>query len=151
MLRLGSLAAVWAAPPAPPVHWHIKSAPAAVKPGATVSVLIAGEIDPGWHLYALDEPEGGPNATEISLTDGDAADLLNVEEAKPKTVVDPLFGMPVQFFAGSAIFTLHLKVNEATPAGAHTLHVLLRYQSCNDRVCLPPHTDTLEVPLGVKR
>ena len=30
--------------------------------------------------------------------------------------------------------------------------ILVRYQSCNDQVCLPPHTETIAVPLkGVVR
>jgi len=27
------------------------------------------------------------------------------------------------------------------------LHVLAKYQSCNDRLCLPPHIDTIEIPI----
>ena len=28
------------------------------------------ELDQGWHLYALDQPEGGPIATTIKVTEG---------------------------------------------------------------------------------
>ena len=60
----------------PPVQWHVKTAPAkAVKAGAKFTVSITGQIDSGWHLYALQEPQDGPLATEIALTDGDPPKL----------------------------------------------------------------------------
>jgi hypothetical protein len=136
----------------PPVQWHIKAAPAKpVKPGAKFTVTITGQLDPGWHLYALEEPQGGPVATEIALTEGDPADLLRVEEAKPKVLPDPLFQKPTGFFDGSADFTLHLQSPKDAPLGPGTLRILVRYQSCNDRVCLPPHTDTIPVAITTAR
>jgi hypothetical protein len=59
----------------PPVQWHVKTVPAkAVKAGAKFTVSINYQIDSGWHLYALEEPQDGPVATEIALTDGGPAD-----------------------------------------------------------------------------
>ncbi|AXC11573.1 Cytochrome c-type biogenesis protein DsbD, protein-disulfide reductase [Acidisarcina polymorpha] len=134
--------------PKPVVQWQIKAAPAKpVKAGAKFTVSITGHIDPGWHLYALEEPPGGPVATEVALTDGDPADLLRVEEAKPHVLPDPVFQKPTKFFEGSAGFTLYLQAARETAPGPGTLRVLVRYQSCNDRVCLPPHTDTIPVEL----
>ena len=136
----------------PPVQWHVKTAPAkAVKAGAKFTVSITGQIDSGWHLYALEEPQGGPVATEIALTDGDPADLIRVEEGKPKVLPDPVFQKPVGFFEGSADFTLHLQLATDASPGPGTLRVLVRYQSCNDRVCLPPRTDTVPVALTMTR
>jgi hypothetical protein len=135
-----------------PVQWHIKNAPAkAVKAGAKFNLTIEGQIDPGWHLYALEEPAGGPIATIVGLTEGDPADLLRVEAGKPKVQPDPLFNIQTGFFENTADFTLHLQLNSGVPPGVSTLHVLVRYQSCNDRLCLPPHTDTIEVPLTVTK
>jgi Disulphide bond corrector protein DsbC len=146
-----SLTAI-AAPMKPPVQWRIKSSPTKpLKPGAKFSVTITGDLDPGWHLYALEEPEGGPVATEIALTDGDPADLIRVEEAKPKVLPDPLFQKPTGFFEHSAAFTLHLQAANSAVAASTALRVLIRYQSCNDRICLPPHTDTVNVPLTLAR
>jgi thiol:disulfide interchange protein DsbD len=134
------------------VQWQVKAAPAKpVKAGAKFTVSIIGQIDAGWHLYALEEPQDGPVATEIALTDGDPADLIRVEEGKPKVLPDSVFQKPVGFFAGSADFTLHLQLARDARPGPGTLRVLVRYQSCNDRVCLPPHTDTVPVALTMSR
>jgi len=136
----------------PPVQWQIKNPPTKpLKQGTKVNLTLTGQIDSGWHLYALEEPAGGPVATIIGLTDGDPADLLRVEEARPKTLLDPLFNLQTGFFESTADFTLHLALAKDAPIGASSLHVQVRYQSCNDRVCLPPHTDTVEVPITIAK
>jgi hypothetical protein len=137
-----------AAPKAMPVHWQAKNAPSKpLKPGTKFTVILEAVIDPGWHLYALEEPKGGPTATEIALTEGDAADLLRVDQGKPKVLPDPVFQQPTGFFETTATFTLYLQLAPGATPGPHTLHVLAKYQSCNDRLCLPPHTDTIEIPV----
>jgi Disulphide bond corrector protein DsbC len=75
---------------------------------------------------------------------------LPVEEGKPKVLPDLLFQQPTGFFEGTAEFTLHLQMAKSV-GDRPALHILLRYQSCNDRICLPPHTDTIEVPVGIGR
>ena len=136
----------------PPVQWHVKTSPTKpIKPGLKFNVTVTGDLDPGWHLYALEEPEGGPVATELALTEGDPADLIRVEEGKPKVLPDPLFKKPTGFFEHSAEFTLHLQAARDAAPTANALHILVRYQSCNDRICLPPHTDTIAVPFTIAR
>ena len=139
------------AAPKSPAQWHIKTVPAAAKAGTKIAITVSGQIDPGWHLYALEEPEGGPIATVIGLTEGDSADLLSVDESKPIVIDDPLFHLRTGFFRSTAGFTLHLRVDPSAKPGPTPLHVLIRFQSCNDQVCLPPHTDTVDVPLTVTR
>ncbi len=134
-------------PPPPPVHWQATPPPHSLKPGTKFDLQLTAKIDPGWHLYALTEPEDGPVATEINLTEGDPATLLRTTQSKPRTFQDPVFNQSVTLFESSATFTLHLQAAPTIPAGPHPLHVLIRYQSCNDHVCLPPHTDTVEVPM----
>lgn len=143
---------VASAAPKPVVQWRLKSAPErAVRAGAAILVTVTGVPDAGWHLYALEEPDGGPVATEVALAEGDPADLLRVEEGRPKVLPDATFGKPTGFFDGPADFVLHLRIAKGATAGATGLHVLVRYQSCNDRVCLPPHTETIAVPLVIGR
>jgi DsbC/DsbD-like thiol-disulfide interchange protein len=145
------VASAASAAPKSPVQWSIKSGPASAKAGATIALTLAGQIDPGWHLYALEEPDGGPIATVVGLTDGDPADLLNVTESKPILLNDPLFNLQTGFFRSKVNFILHLRVYRAANPGPSPLHILVRFQSCNDRVCLPPHTDTVGVPFTVVR
>ncbi|WP_158790809.1 protein-disulfide reductase DsbD domain-containing protein [Granulicella sp. L60] len=133
----------------PIVAWHIKNPPAkALKPGDRFNLVLSGQIEAGWHLYALEEPPEAAVATIIGLTEGDPADLLHVEEGKPKISLDPLFNVHTGFFTDTTDFTLNLKLAKNAPIGSALLHVLVRYQSCNDHLCLPSHTDTIEVQLA---
>ena len=150
IVLVGLSVGVASAAPRPPVTWRVKAV-GPVKAGARFTVTLAGAIDPGWHLYALTEPDGGPVATEIALTEGDPADLLRVEQSKPKVIFDPLFNVATGFFENAAEFTLRLQAPRDAAAGMHALHVLIRYQSCNDHVCLPPHNDVVEVPVTMVR
>ena len=138
------------AAPKPPVQWSAKPVLSA-KAGAALAVNVGGKIDPGWHVYALEEPDGGPIATVVGLTEGDPADLLRVTEDKPILFSDPLFHLTTGLHRNSVSFTLHLKLDKDAKPGLTPLHVLIRYQSCDDHVCLPPHTDTVEVPVTVIR
>jgi hypothetical protein len=134
----------------PPVQWQVKDPPAKpLKPGTKFNLALEGQIGAGWHLYALEEPTGGPVATVIGLTEGDPADLIRVEQGKPRILPDPLFNVPTGYFEGTAGFILHLQLAKEAAAGASALHILIRYQSCNDHLCLPPHTDTVQVPITI--
>lgn len=135
----------------PIVVWHIDPPAHALKPGVNLNVVLAAHIDPGWHLYALEEPPGTSSATLIGLVEGDPADLLHVDEGRPITSFDPLSNVPIRWFSGTANFILNLELAKDLRIGPTSLHVMVRYQSCNDRLCLPPHTDLITVPFTVEK
>ena len=131
-----------------PVTWAVKTAPHGnVKPGSKFAVSVVGTVQPGWHLYAMEEPEGGPIATQVGLAEGDAASVLRVSASKPQTIHDDALQLDTGVYLTTAEFTLSL---QAAAAPSHDpLHVLVRYQTCNNKVCLPPRTQTIEVPVRI--
>ena len=146
----------WAQPahpaPQPVVVWTVTEAPAQpIHPRVRFHLTVHGAIEPGWHIYALEEPEGGPLETVLALADGDRADLLHVEQGQPETVMDATFGQRTTMFRSGADFTLQLRLHAGIPPGVQPLHVLVRYQTCNDRVCQPPRTATVSVPLRISQ
>ena len=54
-----------------PAKWSLdlggKSGP--VKQGESLKAVLQAEIESGWHLYATDQPEGGPIPTTIKATE----------------------------------------------------------------------------------
>ncbi|GAA3755089.1 protein-disulfide reductase DsbD N-terminal domain-containing protein [Terriglobus aquaticus] len=138
---------LFAAPPTP-AHWSVQHLPSRpVAPGAAFTVTLAAAVQPGWHLYALEEPEGGPLATEIGLQQGDPLTLLDVSEPDPARVPDPVTHSVAGVFLSDVNFTLKLRAPRTRPAADAVSHVLVRYQTCNDQVCLPPRTETVALPL----
>lgn len=136
--------------PANAVTWTL-TAPAPVRAGGAVSLTLTAAIAPGWHLYAMAQPEGGPVSTEVSLPANALATFAKpVVASKPATILDPNFDLRVQLYSEKATFTLPLAVAATAPAGAHPFTVEARYQSCNDVICLPPKTVRVETTLTVR-
>lgn len=128
-----------------------------LKKGEGVVVALRAAVEPGWHLYALDQPSGGPIATTIKVADGSEFEIAGeITFPKPQIRPDPNFiidGKPLEtkFFTDRAEFLVPLKARADVPAGTVALDV--RFQLCNDTFCLPPRTKrvTFEGEEDVKR
>jgi hypothetical protein len=96
--------------------------------------------------------EDGPVATRIWVADGQPFQLADsIKSSPPETLQDPSFNMEVELYEGEASFLLPLKVAAGAPAGAQTLIVNASYQSCNNKICLPPKTVKVELPVTVAK
>jgi DsbC/DsbD-like thiol-disulfide interchange protein len=140
-----------AAAPPDPVSWKLEP-PAAkpVKAGARVSVKLVATIQPGWHLYSLKPVAEGPIPTRIWIAEGQPFSLASsVQAPEPTTAQDKTIGMEVEFYEGETPFTLPVKIAAGT-SGAQTLTVSASYQSCNDKLCLPPKTVKVQLPVTVQ-
>jgi DsbC/DsbD-like thiol-disulfide interchange protein len=147
---LACAAFLLAAAPADPVAWRVEDAPAKVKAGARFDLKLVARIQDGWHLYSMKPVEDGPIPTRIWLADGQPLQLAAAIRApEPEKVQDPSFGMEVELYEGEAEFTLPLRVAASAPAGPLTVTVNASYQSCNNKVCLPPKTVRVEAAVTV--
>src|SRR5436190_1968211 len=129
-----------------PSHWtlSIDKQVGQLKAGESIKAQLKADLDEGWHLYALDQPIGGPIPTSIKITDGSPF-VLDGEITSPKPVVRPdqnfvVDGKPIdtKFFERSVTFGITSKANADTSADAFGVSV--RFQLCNDKFCLPPKT-----------
>lgn len=143
-------AAIMAAPP-DPVSWKA-DAQKAVKPGAAFSVKLVAKILDGWHIYGLKTVADGPIPTRIWVAEGQPARLAGaVQATEPQTMQDASFNMEVQLYEGEAAFTLPLRLAGGTPPGERKILVNASYQSCDNKICLPPKTVKVEVPVTVAK
>src|SRR4051812_34900245 len=101
-----------------PAKWTLSIEPATgeLKTGERSTGKLKADIDAGWHLYALEQPAGGPIATTIKISEGSPFALNGKIESPKATVrVDPLFtstnGKPLEtkFFAETVTFTVPVK------------------------------------------
>ena len=137
-------AVLWGAP-ADPVAWKVKAPTAAVKAGARFTVKLTAEVAEGWHLYSLKPMPEGPIPTRIWISDGQPFKLVGaIQASRPEVMQDPSFGMEVESYEGEAEFGLPVQV-AAGAAGAQNLVISASYQSCNNKLCLPPKTVRVEV------
>ena len=101
-------------------------------------------MDKGWHLYALDLPEGGPIPTAFTFEKGMGFFTVGkVVQPKPHSEMDKNFNMVVNYFSGTVTFTQKVRVASATPV---EVKGTIEYMCCNDEQCLPPK----EVPFTFK-
>ena len=147
------LAASLLAAPADPVAWKLQNGPAGpVKSGTQFSVKLLARVQEGWHLYSLKPMPEGPIATRIWIAAGQPFALAGgIHAPDPQVMQDPTLGMEVELYEGEAVFTLPVKVTAGVPPGPQTLVVSASYQSCNDKLCLPPKTVKTELVITVTK
>jgi hypothetical protein len=143
---------LFAAPP-DPVAWKVQDAPAKpVKAGARFAVKVVAQIQKGWHIYGLTPVADGPIATRLWVADGQPAALAGpVQGTEPQTMQDPAFNMEVQLYEGEVSFSLPMRLTAAAPPGAQKIVLNASFQSCDNKICLPPKTVKLEVPVTIAK
>src|SRR5262245_19893675 len=125
-----------------PVEWSLKVG-AASAAGGTLTAELTAKIEDGWHLYSLTPIANGPRPTRITLPAEQAFELAGTIEAPdPFVETDPNFGIEVEYYEESVTFKLPLK--RRAGSGGDKLLVEARYQTCTNRLCLPPTAVKLE-------
>jgi len=153
LISAAVLAATLLAAPADPVAWKLQNdANPPVKAGAPFHVKLLAKVQDGWHLYSLKPMAEGPIATRIWIAGGQPFSLAGgIQAPDPQVMQDPTLGMEVELYEGEALFTLPVKVAAGVAPGTHTLVISASYQSCNDKLCLPPKTVKVELAVNVAR
>jgi thiol:disulfide interchange protein DsbD len=126
-----------------PVKW----AYAAKKLSPTeAEIFIKATIQDGWHIYSLNQKDGGPVKTSITINpSADYAAIGKAIEPAPLTKFEKAFGINVTYFEKSVIF--HQKVKLKNPNAA-VVKGKLEYMTCNDKKCLPPDDLDFSIPLS---
>ena len=127
-----------------------RPAPAAVKPGARFNVKLQAVVQEGWHLYSLKPMAEGPIPTRIWIAEGQPFSLGgSIQAPEPQIMQDPSFGMEVELYEGEAVFAVPVKSPRVSHPGSQKLIVSASYQSCNNKLCLPPKTVKVELPVTI--
>lgn len=124
-----------------PVSWSLESSAKGktLKTGEKFQAKLKAVIENNWHLYAVEQPEGGPFPTKITIVENLPFELDGkIISPEPITKLDPNFQIDTKFFAEKAEFNLPAKANGET--NGDDLAVNVKYQVCDDKVCLPPKT-----------
>ena len=128
------------------IESHVKWAEGVKKISATEAViLIKATIDEGWHVYSVNQKDGGPVKTTITFNPSKDFSLVGkATEPKPITKYEQSFGMNVSYFENSVIFQqkIKLKAKQAVVKGK------IEFMTCNDQKCLPP--EDLDFSVAVK-
>ena len=131
-----------------PVHWSAKTTATIVRPGATFDVAVSARVDDEWYVYSVTQGPGGPVPTSIAIGPKTVFTRSgSIRGPEPKAAYDPNFEIRTEKYDGSFTLTVPVALAATAPGARGTLSVAVTYQACTNRLCLPPQTETLRVPL----
>jgi thiol:disulfide interchange protein DsbD len=123
-----------------PATWTVKLID---KGNGKVELTAGFKIDPTWHLYDIDIPEGGPLPTGLTidkLKGAVKAGEFKAVNSKLKKSYDETFRMEIGYYETQATFVQQLKI---TDKAAFSLEGDIRSQVCSeaDGQCIPIKID----------
>ncbi len=142
-------AALAAAAAPDPIQWTLALDAHSAPPGAKVTGRLTAVMEPGWHLYSPTTPPGGPNPTTLALAPDSAIASVRFFQPKPDRKFDPNFQLDTETFENQVTFVVEAGLAGTAPAGVLKLVAQVRYQSCTDKICLPPKKKTAEAAITV--
>src|ERR1700755_2250278 len=117
-----------------PVNWKDV---AIKKSDKEYTVDTLATLDPSWHIYSMNTPDGGPVATTFNFKKNPliTIDGKTVEKGKSSTVHDDIFGVDVKYYSETVTFVQQVILKSAVKTN---LSGSVKYMVCNDKMCLPP-------------
>jgi thiol:disulfide interchange protein len=129
------------------VKWSLTLEPSSAAPGSKVLAHLEGAIDAGWHVYSMTTAAAIP--TTIKVAPNAAVEKFRVFQAPPKKAFDQNFNLATETYEGAARFVIELQLKADAPAGPSEVSAEVRYQTCNDRLCIPPVRRTAGASLTI--
>jgi len=112
-------------------------------PGQPSVLVVTADLAEGWHLYAVDQPRGGPLATRIEV-DGEsgwtvAGPFVPEVPATAQTIGEgsPWKGLTIREHSGRTTWRAPItptRADAGAPRGSVTV------QLCRDNACIPPES-----------
>jgi DsbC/DsbD-like thiol-disulfide interchange protein len=137
--------------PIQPVQWSSTTLPKGpVKPGSKIAIELSGEVQDGWHIYGLTQVSGGPTPLRVSLDENVTVQATGAAwGTAPVKKHDSSFNLDTELYIHSFSLDLPAQVKRQASAGKQSVPVSVRFQACSDRICLPPRTVHLTVPVDI--
>ncbi len=132
-----------------PAKWSLELQPATAAPGSKILARLQAKIEPGWHLYSLTTPAGGPIRTTVRLADNTTVTSFHVLEPQPKRAFDPNFNLDTETYEDAPVFLIEIEISKDVAPGTSEIAAEVRYQMCDPRRCLPPVKRRAAAPLSI--
>ena len=127
----------------------IEAAPLQLAPGAHGTASVAVRVRSSWHVQA--NPASSPNSIPTTVSAiGNAAIQIGMPVYPPgRTVKLAIDDQPLSVYDGAVAIRLPVTATAGAAAGRHDATGKLRFQACNDQLCLPPTTVEFKLPIEI--
>ena len=124
-------------------------APTRVERDRKTDVIVTLEILDHWHINAHPAANESAIETSVKIEDQPGIDVESIVYPPPHVVTLPIDNQPMKVWDGRTAIRVPLEVAKNATLGAHTLKGTVRFQACNDQVCLPPATIAFDARIEV--
>jgi thiol:disulfide interchange protein DsbD len=133
------------------VLWQFSLDPTTVRRGEIATVHLSATPQYPWYVYAHTVKGGGPTPMRFrfDLPTGIRA-VGAIEAPPPGKKFDKGFEMEVEYYDEPVEFRQKFVVGDEAALGPAGIKGTVRYQSCNESVCMPPKDVTFDLLLTVE-
>ena len=125
-------------------------APLRVKAGATAAAKLTFQLRDGFHVNSNTPSVGYLIPLKLTWTGG-VLTAGDVVYPKPQMERYSFSKVPLSVFTGDFTVLTRFQAAPGAPPGASTIAGKMRYQACNDRLCLPPRNLDVSLPVEIVR
>lgn len=109
-----------------------------------IKVTLHCDVDSGWHIYSINNPDGGSLKTTINVKNiSDLQSKPIISEPEPIKKYEEVFKVDQWYHDGDVDFTVDLKVKK----GTKNFDVEIENMACIDGKCTPPIKSNIKVVL----
>jgi cytochrome c biogenesis DsbD-like protein len=117
--------------------------------GSAFQIAVVMKIRQGFHVNAREKSEEYLIATDLKAQLPPGFSSGEVAYPKGKLETFSFSKKPLNVYQGTVILRMPVNVLDNAPVGEQHIPLKLRYQACNNELCLPPVTVSLEAVVNV--
>jgi hypothetical protein len=117
--------------------------------GSSFQIAVVMKIRPGFHVNAREKSEDYLIATDLKAALPAGFNSGEVSYPKGKLEKFAFSKTPLNVYQDTVILRMPVTALASAPLGEQHIPLKLRYQACNNELCLPPVTLTLNATLNV--
>jgi thioredoxin:protein disulfide reductase len=114
----------------------------------TAEAIVALQLRDGYHVNSDMPSDAYFIPLRMTWAPG-PVEAVSVTYPKPQLEKLAFSEKPVSIFSGNFEIVTKFKAGAGSVLGQNVMTAKLRYQACNDRMCLPPRTVDLALPVEV--
>jgi len=121
-----------------------------VKVGGTGDGTVTFQLNSGYHVNSNTPSDSYLIPLRLTWNPG-LLEATSVVYPKPEMEKFAFSEKPLSIFSGEFELVTHFKAAPTAALGLNVITGKLRYQACNDRMCLAPKTIDVTLPIAIVR